>query len=197
TKISFFFCRYMAIVRPLQHSLSKRRARLALVVIWLASGLLAVPCLLYSTTMTRRYANEQTRILCYMQWPDGRYPTSMTEYMYNLVFLGLTYLVPVIAMAVCYTLMGRELWGSRSIGELTQRQVDSIKSKRKVVRMFVIVVSIFAFCWLPYHGYFIYAYHNNSIVASSYVQHMYLAFYWLAMSNAMVNPLIYYWMNNR
>jgi tachykinin-like receptor len=51
---------------------------------------------------------------------------------YNLVFLGLTYLVPVIAMAVCYTLMGRELWGSRSIGELTQRQIDSIKSKRKV-----------------------------------------------------------------
>jgi tachykinin-like receptor len=51
---------------------------------------------------------------------------------YNLVFLGLTYLVPVTAMAVCYTLMGRELWGSRSIGELTQRQMDSIKSKRKV-----------------------------------------------------------------
>jgi hypothetical protein len=51
---------------------------------------------------------------------------------YNLVFLGLTYVVPVIAMAVCYTLMGRELWGSRSIGELTQRQLDSIKSKRKV-----------------------------------------------------------------
>ena len=35
-------------------------------------------------------------------------------------------------MVVCYTLMGRELWGSRSIGELTQRQAESIKSKRKV-----------------------------------------------------------------
>ena len=67
----------------------------------------------------------------------------------------------------------------------------------QVVQMFIIVVSIFAFCWLPYHGYFIYAYHNNSVAESSYVQHMYLAFYWLAMSNAMVNPLIYYWMNNR
>jgi tachykinin-like receptor len=51
---------------------------------------------------------------------------------YNLVFLGLTYLVPVTAMAVCYTLMGRELWGSRSIGELTRRQSEAIKSKRKV-----------------------------------------------------------------
>jgi tachykinin-like receptor len=35
-------------------------------------------------------------------------------------------------MAICYTLMGRELWGSRSIGEMTQRQSEVIKSKRKV-----------------------------------------------------------------
>ncbi|KAK6626732.1 hypothetical protein RUM44_009209 [Polyplax serrata] len=61
--------------------------------------------------------------------------------------------------------------------------------------MFIIVVLIFIFCWLPYHGYFIYAYHNNSIAGSAYVQHVFLFFYWLAMSNAMVNPIIYYWMN--
>lgn len=63
--------------------------------------------------------------------------------------------------------------------------------------MFILVVTYFTFCWLPYHGYFIYAYHYNDIVAASYVQHVYLGFYWLAMSNAMVNPIIYYWMNNR
>jgi tachykinin-like receptor len=66
-----------------------------------------------------------------------------------------------------------------------------------VVRMFIMVISIFAVCWLPYHGYFIYVYHHNSLAVSSYVPHLYLSFYWLAMSNAMVNPIIYYWMNNR
>merc|ERR1711974_389887 len=30
-----------------------------------------------------------------------------------------------------------------------------------------------------------------------YIQHVYLGFYWLAMSNSMFNPLIYYWMNAR
>ncbi|CAB0006805.1 unnamed protein product [Nesidiocoris tenuis] len=116
---------------------------------------------------------------------------------YNLVFLLVTYLLPVAAMAFCYSLMGRELWGSKSIGEQTQRQLDNIKSKRKVVRMFITVIVIFAICWLPYHGYFIYVYHNNSVAVSEYIPHLYLSFYWLAMSNAMVNPIIYYWMNNR
>lgn len=38
----------------------------------------------------------------------------------------------MMIMIVCYSLMGRELWGSRSIGEHTERQLESMKSKKKV-----------------------------------------------------------------
>lgn len=51
---------------------------------------------------------------------------------YNCVFLVLTYGIPMLIMIVCYTIMGRVLWGSQSIGEHTQRQIESIKSKKKV-----------------------------------------------------------------
>ncbi|XP_012287192.2 tachykinin-like peptides receptor 86C [Orussus abietinus] len=197
TLVAISFDRYMAIMRPLQHHMSRKRAISVLILIWFASALLATPCLLYSTTMTRSYSSGQTRIVCYMLWPDGHYLSSMTEYIYNLVFLGVTYLIPVTVMAGCYTLMGRMLWGLKSIGEHTQHQKESVKSKRKVVKMFIIVVTIFAVCWLPYHGFFIFAYHHRRFVETSYVQHVYLSFYWLAMSNAMVNPIIYYWMNTR
>lgn len=61
---------------------------------------------------------------------------------YNLVFLAVTYLMPMTVMAVCYTLMGIELWGSRSIGEFTQRQMDSIKSKRKVCVSLLISITM-------------------------------------------------------
>lgn len=63
--------------------------------------------------------------------------------------------------------------------------------------MFISIVLIFGLCWLPYHGYFIYTHYDRQILYSKYVQHVYLGFYWFAMANAMVNPLIYYWMNAR
>ena len=67
----------------------------------------------------------------------------------------------------------------------------------QVVKMFIVVVIIFCVCWLPYHAYFIYTYHDKEVVTEPYIQHVYLGFYFLAMANAMINPLIYYGMNAR
>ena len=36
-----------------------------------------------------------------------------------------------------------------------------------------------------------------SLIRKPYIGHVYLAFYWLAMSNTCVNPIIYYVMNTR
>lgn len=63
--------------------------------------------------------------------------------------------------------------------------------------MFIAVVTIFAICWLPYHFFYVYAYHQPHITSTNITPHLFLAFYWLAMSNSMVNPIIYYWMNRR
>lgn len=63
--------------------------------------------------------------------------------------------------------------------------------------MFIVVVMLFAVCWLPYHGYFVYQFIDHQVISYKYVQHIFLSFYWLAMSNAMINPLVYYYMNAR
>ncbi|XP_050562572.1 tachykinin-like peptides receptor 86C isoform X2 [Spodoptera frugiperda] len=188
------FDRYQAIVRPMRPRMSKTCSLVMIACIWISGMLLAIPCLLYSTT--KEYRSKGTlKTACLLSWPDGLPDVSYMDFVYQVLFFVVTYAIPMLGMTFFYSAMGKVLWGSGSIGELTQRQVDSIRSKRKVVKMFILVIVIFGICWLPYHCYFIYTHFNPSILYMKYVQHMYLGFYWLAMANAMVNPIIYYWMN--
>lgn len=49
----------------------------------------------------------------------------------------LTYFLPIGAMTFTYARVGIELWGSQSIGECTQRQLENIKSKRRVSDVYI------------------------------------------------------------
>ena len=138
---------------------------------------------------------------------------------YNLLFFLLTYLIPMIGMGICYYQMGYHLWkGDKTILQLVMiPQAAMAKSRTdkkrvsvtsgifklfnaiifQIVKMFAVVVFIFMVCWAPYHIYFIFVFHNPSVTQSAYIGHIYLFFYWLAMANSCVNPIIYYWMNVR
>lgn len=67
----------------------------------------------------------------------------------------------------------------------------------QVVKMMIVVVLIFAICWLPFHVYFIITSYFPEVTNESYIQEVFLGIYWLAMSNSMYNPIIYCWMNSR
>ncbi|KAJ6218861.1 hypothetical protein RDWZM_004673 [Blomia tropicalis] len=194
--------RYNAIVHPLRKRLTKRRAIVQIVIIWLASSLFALPTLVFSRTVDIRFPSgpmkgQIQRTICLLKWPDGYVGHSRFDFIYNLLFLVLTYILPLMSMAIAYTLMARVLWGSKQIGESTQAQMNLVCSKQKVVRMLICVVAVFGVCWLPYHIYFLCTYQWPQLVARKATQHIYLGIYWLAMSNSMLNPIILLLMNRR
>lgn len=61
----------------------------------------------------------------------------------------------------------------------------------------VLVVVTFAICWLPYHLYFILGNFQEDIYCHKFIQQVYLALLWLAMSSSMYNPIIYCCLNRR
>lgn len=65
------------------------------------------------------------------------------------------------------------------------------------VKTMVVVVIIFAVCWLPYHIYFILGSFKEDIYQQKYIQQVYLAIFLLAMSSTMYNPIIYCCLNQR
>ncbi|XP_057243643.1 substance-P receptor-like isoform X2 [Malurus melanocephalus] len=81
--------------------------------------------------------------------------------------------------------------------EFIQSNHEQVSAKRKVVKMMIIVVCTFALCWLPYHVYFTLQYLRPEWYLQRFIQQVYLAVMWLAMSSTMYNPIIYCCLNDR
>ncbi|KAH9425964.1 Substance-K receptor [Dermatophagoides pteronyssinus] len=170
--------RYLAIVHPLRPRMSRTATVIIIVIIWIASSFLSLPNIICSKTIVEEFKNGDSREI------QQKSIFTFDLHIYNVIILLVTYMLPIASMSYTYFRVGRELWGSQSIGECTAKQMESIKSKRKV-------------CWAPYHIYFLLAHHYPQIINSKYVQHTYLTIYWLAMSNSVYNPFVYCWMNSR
>lgn len=54
------------------------------------------------------------------------------EKRYNIIFFVTTYVCPMMVMAVCYSRMGRHLWGSEIVGEETPALLKNYRNKKKV-----------------------------------------------------------------
>ncbi|KAL7289374.1 hypothetical protein TKK_0016577 [Trichogramma kaykai] len=190
--------RYMAIVNPLKPRMGKRATLCVAMTIWVVSVAMSLPNIWFYQTESQNLTDGNVRTVCFVVPDEGAVNAeNKAERLYNVCFMILTYFLPIGAMCFTYARIGLELWGSQSIGEATQRQIENIRNKRRVVKMMMIVVVIFAVCWLPYHIWFIVISLMPHVTTNSYAQEVYLAIYWLAMSNSMYNPMIYCWMNSK
>lgn len=112
--------------------MSHRHAIGWILLIWTLSSALAMPNAIYSTLVEDRLVNDNVAVTCAMVWPDGRYPLSSYDHIYNIVVLVVTYLVPIITMAILYYKVGKELWGYEAIGENIDKQQRALMAKKKV-----------------------------------------------------------------
>ncbi|KAF5405847.1 Tachykinin peptides receptor 99D [Paragonimus heterotremus] len=117
--------------------------------------------------------------------------------LYDYALFILMYLLPLTTLAATYVPISIRLWRHREIGEITRAQAESIRSKRRAVKMMCVVMSIFAVCWLPYQLFFIIIRIKPSVQAYKHLPKIFVSCYWLAMSNAIYNPIIYFTMNRR
>ncbi|EHB06224.1 Neuromedin-K receptor [Heterocephalus glaber] len=180
--------RYMAIIDPLKPRLSATATRIIIGSIWILAFLLAFPQCLYSKIKVM-----PGRTLCYVQWPEG----PKQHFTYHIIVIILVYCFPLLIMGVTYTIVGLTLWGGEIPGDTCNKYQEQLKAKRKVVKMMIIVVVTFAICWLPYHIYFILTAIYQQLNRWKYIQQVYLASFWLAMSSTMYNPIIYCCLNKR
>ncbi|XP_070621962.1 substance-P receptor-like [Erythrolamprus reginae] len=181
--------RYMAILHPLQPRLSAAATKGVIGAIWLLASLFSFPLGYYAT------AEEMMgRMMCFVDWPQNQTQAAIT---YQVSVAVLTYVLPLTVMGYAYTMVGITLWASVIPGDSSDRYHQQVSAKRKVVKMMILVVCTFAVCWLPYHLYFLLQLFEGDIFLEKYMQQVYLAVLWLAMSSTMYNPIIYCCLNDR
>nr|DAA35151.1 TPA_inf: tachykinin receptor 1a [Tetraodon nigroviridis] len=182
--------RYMAIIHPLQQRMSSTETKVVVAVIWVLALLLAFPQYYYSTT-------EQLpgRVVCYIDWPE--YSVCDFKKLYYVCVAVLIYFLPLLVMGCAYLVVGLTLWASEIPGDSSDRYKEQLTAKRKVVKMMIVVVCTFAICWLPFHVYFLLHQFFPDMFEERFIQQVYLAIMWLAMSSTMYNPIIYCCLNDR
>ncbi|KFP07633.1 Substance-P receptor, partial [Calypte anna] len=182
--------RYMPIIHPLQPRLSATATKVVIGVIWLLAFLLAFPQGYYS--VMEKLPGRQ---VCLVEWPE--HSTNAYGKIYHFCMTILIYFLPLLVIGCAYTVVGITLWASEIPGDSSDRYHEQVSAKRKVVKMMIIVVCTFALCWLPYHIYFTLQYFNPEWYLQKFIQQVYLAIMWLAMSSTMYNPIIYCCLNDR
>uniref|UniRef100_UPI00398F2D65 neuromedin-K receptor-like isoform X1 n=1 Tax=Pristiophorus japonicus TaxID=55135 RepID=UPI00398F2D65 len=176
--------RYMAIIHPLQPRLSATTTKVIIASIWSLAVILAFPQCYYS-----EIKQQPGRVLCLLNWPG--------DFIYQIAVLILVYLLPLVVMAITYTIVGITLWGGEIPGDTSENYHEQFKAKRKIVKMMIVVVCTFTICWLPYHIFFIVTKQYPQVGSWKPIQQVYLAVFLLAMSSNMHNPIIYCCLNSR
>lgn len=147
TLIFIAFERFFAIMYPYKEVKFFHKVWIITLIIWLSSAFLMFPVGVSAVT-----AERNGQIHCNRDWSVFGDPQNVSRTFYDVTFVAM-YAIPLVAMAVIYTVICRKLWKHHVPGRMTEHaRQNSMLHKRQVVRMLITVVIVFALCWLPTHA---------------------------------------------
>ena len=181
--------RYYAIVHPFRRHIWFRKPKLIVPVIWI----LSLASMSFSPVI--QTMNDKTSICGLALYVLGDEVKAIRGVF--LYYLVLNYLLPLSVISILYTITARKLWlhnlpGDRHLADNREQQEIT---KRRVVRMLIIVVTVFALCWLPgqvFH--LIIAITAGNLVMPQIVMNL---CFWFGHANSAINPWLYIFLSSK
>lgn len=180
--------RYTAILYPFRPLQCIRKAKYAAPIIWTLS------MLLMSIILIIAHFNPERDICGWNFDILGKESNTFRGGIFVYLF-AVQYFLPLIVTSILYARTAHKLWCRQVPGNyLSQNQRQQEIAKRKVVRMLVIVVAVFAVCWLPTQFFQLYQVIKDPPPLPPFA--MYLC-YWLGHGNSAINPWLYVFLSSR
>uniref|UniRef100_A0A8C4X136 Somatostatin receptor 1b n=1 Tax=Eptatretus burgeri TaxID=7764 RepID=A0A8C4X136_EPTBU len=135
--------RYIAVVHPIKAARYRRPsvARSINVLVWFLSLLVILPIIIFSDTQPSS-EKEPERMVCNLVLPHTQWYVVFILYSFVVGFL-----VPVMAICVCYLLIIVKMRVVAFKAGWQQRR----RSERNITRMVITVVFVFIICWMPFY----------------------------------------------
>ena len=179
------FDRYFAVVHPFRRSIWFRKPKIIMPIIWTSSAALMSIVPVAFKLIQGKCTIELSLVLPFYAY-----------------FFAVGFLLPLAVISVLYTKVARKLW----LHEVpvdhnvsgSQRELEI--PKKNVIRMLIIVVVVFAVCWLPIH---VYQMHAGLALGlrgfwESWDPHVLIYIcYWLSNANSAINPWLYISLNGK
>ncbi|XP_068739258.1 neuropeptide SIFamide receptor-like [Montipora capricornis] len=188
------FERFYAVFFPLREAIFQRPKILS-TMIWVLSFALMFPYVFFSDVAFDPVTNGY---YCDLGMPskdlDERSLLGIFKIFHISLFV-IMYALPLFITIIIYTLICRKLVHRKIPGNMTDSNRAVVeKSRRKVVRLLVVICVVFALCWFP-----------------TYINHFYmfvrpdqkhklppvvgLVFFWIGHANSAINPCLYILLN--
>ncbi|ODM93261.1 Gonadotropin-releasing hormone II receptor [Orchesella cincta] len=143
--------RYYAVIKPLAIYEANRRAKWMLAFAWIGSIIFSLPqALIFHVEVHPEFRWYQQCITF------NSFPSRNVELAYNLISFFFLYVLPMLTIIFCYARILAELYRVNS-----QKQNDDMlrrsnlgvlgRAKVRMLKMTVIIVATFVFCWTPYN----------------------------------------------
>lgn len=201
--------RYLAVVHPIRSIGIRTYLNASLVsgLTWLIILATNSPIILEFRTIEYTFIDGQTRSSCmnvYIFNNDTSVNDPQTYYhgrLYYGCFFAFAYVIPLLLVCVLYGLMIRRLMHGVLPGRdgtirafSAAKTAERTRGKRRVTRLVLVVVVVFALCWLPLQlvlvVQFVMQYPDEETEHMGLVV-MKIAFSCLAYMNSCVNPILY------
>ncbi|KAJ3588590.1 hypothetical protein NHX12_012182 [Muraenolepis orangiensis] len=179
--------RYIGICHPIKarRLVKPRHAHLVCGLVWALVAVCLVPNLVFVTTSQR-----DNITICH----DTTNHEFFHQYVaYSSALMALLFGVPFLVIVVCYCLMARTLCRPRE--GLSQSGPGS-SSRRKSIKMIVVVLVVFVLCFLPFHVtrtlYYASRVHHLECTVLNIINFSYKITRPLASVNSCIDPILYF-----